>query len=296
MGPLRQSFGLPPPRAGEDLLSADRGVLLMRYWTIAALLLAACHQQPKVPAKPAEITFDGAKVAEASAKVAHGERLTHVLGCTGCHNKGLVGDRFYELYASNLTREIPKYSDAQFERLLRHGERPNGKDLDGMPSEVFQHLSDTDTADLLAYLRTLKPQGVPTQPRLPFTEETKKLIAAGVLKPAAAMVAQTKNIAPVDLGASHALGRYITMVTCAECHGPDLNGDPQGGKGAPPNLIVAGGYSRAEFEKLITQGIPTGNRKLREMMSGVAQTRFNHLTPHERDELYAYLKARAGQP
>lgn len=54
-----------------------------------------------------------------------------------------------------------------------------------------------------------------------------------------------------------------------------------------------GGYSRPEFEKLITQGIPTGNRKLREMMSDVAKTRFVHLTPHERDELYAYLKARA---
>jgi hypothetical protein len=29
------------------------------------------------------------------------------------------------------------------------------------------------------------------------------------------------------------------------------------------------------------------------MMSGVAQRRFTYLTPHERDELYAYLKARA---
>jgi cytochrome c553 len=268
----------------------------MRYWTIAALLLAACQQQPKPPAKPAEVTFDGAQVTDAAAKVAHGERLTHVLGCTGCHNKGLVGDRFYELYASNLTREIPKYSDAQFDRLLRHGERTNGKDLDAMPSEVFQHLSDTDTADLLAYLRTLRPQGMPTQPRLPLTEETKKLIAAGELKPAAEWVRLTKNVAPADLGPRHALGRYITMVTCAECHGPDLKGDPHGGAGAPPNLIVAGGYSRTEFERLITQGVPTGNRKLREMMSGVARTRFTHLTAHERDELYAYLKARAEQP
>lgn len=265
----------------------------MRYWAIAALLLAACQQQPKAPAKPAEITFDGAQVTDAAARIAHGERLTHVLGCTGCHNKGLVGDRFYELYASNLTREIPKYSDAQFDRLLRHGERPNGKDLDAMPSEVFQHLSDTDTADLLAYLRTLRPHGIPTQPALPNTEETKKLIAAGELKPAAEWVRLLKDKTPVDLGPRYALGRYITMVTCAECHGSELNGDPHPSPGAPPNLIVAGGYSRSEFERLITQGVPTGNRKLREMMSGVAQRRFSHLTPHERDELYAYLKARA---
>jgi cytochrome c553 len=270
----------------------------MRIWSPAILLaVAACQQhQASPPPKPSEITFDGAQAANAAAKIAHGERLTHVLGCTGCHNKGLVGDRFYELYASNLTREIPKYTDAQFDRLLRHGERPNGRDLDAMPSEVFQHLSDSDTADLLAYLRTLRPHGMPTQPALPFTEETKKMIAAGELKPAAEWVRLTKDTLPVDLGPQHALGRYITEVTCAECHGPDLKGDPHGGAGAPPNLVVAGGYSRAEFERLMTKGIPTGNRKLREMMSGVAVTRFAHLTPHERDALYAYLKARAEQP
>lgn len=270
----------------------------MRAGAIALLLgLAACQQQPKEPARPAVIAFDGAVVTDAAAKVAHGERLTHVLGCTGCHNKGLVGDRFYELYASNLTREIPKYSDAQFDRLLRHGERPGGKDLDGMPSEVFQHLSDSDTADLLAYLRTLHPQGIPTQPALPFTEETKKLIAAGKLKPAAEWVRLLKDKTPVDLGPRYALGRYITMVTCAECHGEQLTGDPTGsGPGKPPNLIVAGAYSRAEFERLMTEGVPTGNRKIREMMSDVAKTRFAYMTRHERDELYAYLKARAEQP
>jgi cytochrome c553 len=265
----------------------------MRYLACVALLLAACTQEPKPAAKPAEITFDGAVVSDAAAKVAHGERLTHVLGCTGCHDKGLVGSRFYELYASNLTREIPKYSDAQFDRLLRHGERPNGKDLGGMPSEIFQHLNDPDVVDLLTYLRTLKPTGLPTQPALPFTPETKKLIAAGELKPAAEWVRLLKDKTPVDLGPRYALGRYITMVTCAECHGEQLNGDPHPHPGALPNLVVVGGYSRAEFDKLITQGIPTGNRKLNPMMSGVATTRFNHLTPHERDELYAYLKARA---
>jgi cytochrome c553 len=268
----------------------------MRYWAFAALLLAACQQQPKPATNPAEISFDGAIVTEANAKLAHGERLTHVLGCTGCHNKGLVGDRFYELYASNLTREIPKYSDAQFDRLLRHGERPNGKELDAMPSEIFQHLSDPDFTDLLAYLRTLKPQGIPTQPALPFTAETKKLIAEGVLKPADVLVKETRDQTPIDLGPRYALGRYIAMVTCAECHGSRLEGDLHGGQGAPPNLAVAGAYSRAEFERLMTQGIPTGNRKIREMMSDVAKTRFAHMTPHERDALYAYLKARAEQP
>jgi mono/diheme cytochrome c family protein len=94
----------------------------------------------------------------------------------------------------------------------------------------------------------------------------------------------------VDLGAPYALGRYITSVTCEECHGSNLEGK---GPGKPPNLIVAGGYTRDDFERLITRGIPTGNRKLKPAMTIVAQTRFSRLTPHERDALYAYLKARA---
>jgi hypothetical protein len=63
--------------------------------------------------------------------------------------------------------------------------------------------------------------------------------------------------------------------------------------GRIPNLIVAGGYSRAEFEELMTRGIAAGNRKINPIMAGVARTRFSHFTAHERDALYSYLRARA---
>jgi len=264
----------------------------MRYWAIAALLLAGCQQQAKPPAN-AEITFDGAEVTDAAATAAHGERLTHVLGCTGCHDKGLVGGRFYERYASNLTRELPKYSDAEIERVLRTGVPRDGRDLWGMPSEIFQHLSAADMRGLIAELRTLKPSGQPTLPPLPWTQEGKDEIASGHLKPAPVFVREERTKTPADLGPNYALGRYITMVTCAECHGPELKGD----RDFTPNLVVAGVYSRAEFERFMTEGIPAGGRKLKhKLMAEVAKTRFSHLTVHERDELYAYLKARAQQP
>lgn len=259
----------------------------MRKWGAALLfLVAACKPQ----AKATEITFDGALASDKAAVIAHGERLSHVLGCTGCHGPKLQGGRFFELYASNLTRDLPKYSDAQFELMLRGAHRPNHIVVWGMPSHIFQNLSSADLKALLAYLRTLPPGGIPTQPMLPLEPETKAMIAKGEIKPEAQLVRETKGVLPVDVGPQYALGRYITEVTCAECHGSKLDGDPSG---KPPNLIVAGGYSRAEFEKLITHGIPTGNRKLNEMMTEVAKYRFSKLTPHERDALYAYLKARA---
>ena len=253
-----------------------------------AVFLATAGCEAELP----PIAFDGAEAREASARVAHGKRIADVLGCTGCHGANLQGERFYELYASNLTRDLRDYSNSDIERVLREGVPKNGRDLWGMPSELFQHLSEPDMAALIAYLRTLKPAGGPTQPPLPFPPEVKKLIAAGELKPAAEFVRETKGKGPPDLGPTHALGRYITRVTCAECHGPELKGGSD-----TPDLTVAGAYSRAEFERLMTTGVPTGGRKLKnELMAAVAKERFSQLTRHERDVLYAYLKARAERP
>ena len=272
----------------------------MRYWVIAALLLAGCQQQPK-PAAKTEITFDGAEVTDAAATIAHGERLTHVLGCTGCHGAKLEGTFFTEdepqygpLYASNLTIQVQKFTDAQIEAILRTGVHPERKTVWGMPSEIFQHLSAADMKALIAYLRTLRPSGKPT-PLPQLSAQDRKDIAAGDYKPAGELVKDFRRAQPIDLGPSYSLGRYITSVTCEECHGSNLDGQPKGPM-KTPNLIVAGGYTRSDFERLITQGIPTPQRKLNPIMSGVAKTRFSHLTSHERDELYAYLKARAEQP
>lgn len=267
----------------------------MRRFVLCALLAVAACGSPRPAEKheePPPTAFDGAAASNAAATVAHGERLTRVLGCTGCHGKELQGERFYERYASNLTRDLSKYSNADLERLLREGVHPEGRDVWAMPSELFQHLSAPDLAALIAFLRTLQPAGEPTKPPLPFEEETRKLIAKGKLKPAADFVRETKSTTPVNLGESHAMGRYITMVTCAECHGPQLKGF----EGDTPDLIVAGGYTRDEFVRLLTQGIPVGGRKLRPLMVDVAKNRFAHLTKSERDALYAYLKARAEQP
>lgn len=272
----------------------------MRVWGAAILLAAAaCQQQAKPLARPAEMSFDGAQVSAAAAKLAHGERLTHVLGCTGCHGAHLEGTFFTEhepqygpLYASNLSVELPGFSDAQIEDVLRKGVHPQRKTVWGMPSEIFQHLSAADMKALIAYLRSIKPVGKKLPPPQ-FSVQDKKDIAAGIYKPAVAGVRETRDVFPLDAGPQYGLGRYIASVTCAECHGPKLEGAPGAKPGQPPNLIVAGGYSREQFETLITKGVPVGGRKLNPMMSGVATTRFSHLTLHERDALYAYLKARA---
>lgn len=257
------------------------------------LSVAACNHQR------APITFDGARTTDAGALIRHGERLTHVLGCTGCHGVHLEGTfltkdepQYGPIYASNLTVEVPEYTDGQLDGIIRHGIHPERKTVWAMPSEIFQNLSDPDFKALVAYLRTLKPIGRKLPPPQ-FSVQDRKDIASGNYKPAVQMVKDARGKLPADLGPRYALGRYITEVTCAECHGPKLEGNPDAGMGKVPNLTVAGGYSRADFERLATSGVAAGGRKINPVMSGVAVTRIRYMTPHERDALYDYLKARA---
>ena len=265
----------------------------MRVVVVPALLLiAACHQQV---AQRQETTFDGAQVSNAADMRAHGERLTHVLGCTGCHGEQLQGEQFEPkktqygpLYASNLTVEVPEYSDAELDGILRRGIHPRRATVWVMPSQLFQYLSQADENGLIAYLRSLKPVGRNLPPPR-FNALDRKEIASGKFKSAVQLIHEEQAQLPVDLGPRYALGRYITEVTCAECHGPKL----EGRSGHTPDLVAAGAYSRGEFDRLITRGIPTAGRTLKPMMSDVAKYRFSQLTPHERDALYAYLKARA---
>jgi len=275
----------------------------MRALTIAFFLLAGCDRdegskQTTLEAQPAQITFDGGDYSTAAAEIAHGERLTKVLGCRGCHSKDLQGKlwdddpkEYGTMWASNLTRSVPAMSDAELRDLLTKGTHPRRSELWVMPSELFQHLAEPDLAALLAYLRTLRPAGKPS-PDPTLGPRALSEIASGEIKSTATLVTELRNVGPADLGPQHAAARYFTRVTCAECHGPELKGVPKD----TPDLIVVAAYSPEEFERLITRGEAKDGRKIAELMTSVSRSRFSQMTPRERSALYSYLKARAEQP
>ena len=268
----------------------------MRIIFASMLLLATACQRQFDPADHRPVTFDGADAATPATLRAHGERISRVLGCHGCHGDDLQGQEWDNdpkgyglLWTSNLTRAIPTMSDAQLDALLRKGVHPTREHMWAMPSQIFQHLSDADLTALIAYLRPLEPGGK-VRPAPVLGPKAIAEWKSGKVTPAANEVRKPEYRLPPDLGGGSAQGRYIVSMTCTECHGGQLHGTP----GDTPDLVVASGYSRDEFETFLTTGVPSGGRKLKnEFMSIVAKSRFSHMTKAERDSVYAYLQARA---
>jgi mono/diheme cytochrome c family protein len=239
-----------------------------------------------VPAHAIELPTDSASIAE-------GRRLAILRGCyQGCHGMGLEGKVFLDerwvgrLVAPNLTHAVRQYSDAELERIIRHGVRPNGRSVFVMPSESFAALSDADLARILAYLR-----GAPEVDGPGASFSAGPLGRMGLLRgdfvPASLLIPRDSAphiAAPPEEGDSLAFGRYLARSICTECHGVNLEGDVSLGS---PNLVVVAAYSLAEFERLLRTGVPRDGRELGLMAA--AGERFGLLTDAELRSLYTYL-------
>ena len=273
----------------------------MRAWAMALLLLAGCdrqsaeHQTAAEP-EPAQLSFEGAGYKTAAAKIAHGKRLAVILDCTGCHGSNLQGTNLEEdpakgaMYAPNITLLLRNYSDAQLDKLIRGGVPKDGREFWFMPVESYQFLSDADVAAVIAYLRTFKPEGK-AQPAFEKNRNLQKEIAEGLIGNAQVQLAKYRDQPPPDLGQQHAWGRHLARMTCAQCHNNAL----QGWKGFTPDLDVAGTYSKAELERLLTTG--EGKTKKKNFgMTEIARDHLSHMTPRERGAIIDYVLARANRP
>jgi mono/diheme cytochrome c family protein len=102
-----------------------------------------------------------------SASLARGKALAALYGCSGCHTSTLAGQQmidafpFAKLASSNLTRGEGgiggQYSDADWDRAVRHGVKRDGTPLFIMPSHVFNRMSDDEFGRVLAYVKSVPP-------------------------------------------------------------------------------------------------------------------------------------------
>ena len=116
------------------------------------------------------LSFGGGAIA-ADAK--RGEYLAAAAGCAGCHTVAAktavtyAGGRalktpFGTFYGPNITPDkiagIGNWSEADFLRAMRHGERPDGKNyFPAFPYPSFTKITNSDLKDLWAFLQSLPP-------------------------------------------------------------------------------------------------------------------------------------------
>jgi mono/diheme cytochrome c family protein len=232
-----------------------------------------------------------------AAELADVSRQARVLGCLNCHGEGLRGNRMFDapgvatVWAPNLTEVAAYASDQQLARAIRQGTGVDGRPLWIMPSAMFARLTDSETAALIRYIRTL-PRGGERVPSVSIGPLGRIGVAMGDFRSTAAQLEEYRVRQPYGVGAEHEAGRRIASLTCAECHGPDLTGGDLGAEGHAPDLSIVGAYGPEQFRTLMRHGRPPSGRDLG-LMSAVARARFAHLREEEVAALYDYLRARA---
>ncbi|MCL9999754.1 MAG: cytochrome c [Erythrobacter sp.] len=252
--------------------------------------LAGCSQPSDTPAAaPGPLRFERAS----ADPVKHGERLSQVLGCSGCHGDDLTGqdwsDAMGTLWTANLTQSAAKFSHDDLAAMITTGKWP-GRALMDMPSFLYTGPAPADVDALVAYLKSLPPSGA-VHPEPSMSEEFRAMQARGEWMDSPTRVAAMSDKGPPDLGEAHAFGHFIIRATCVECHGMDLAGGKEAMEdegNPPPDLRIVGSYSAEGFAALMRTGTAAGGREVG-LMSKVARRRYANFTDAEVAAVRAYL-------
>jgi len=184
-----------------------------------------------------------AKVEATPARIARGDYVfNHLAGCAGCHSEhdetlgwpvkkgtegagACLGERFgfaEPSCSANLTSDpkagLGAWSDGEIIRAIREGVSRDGRLLSSaMPYATYRAMSDEDVQSLVAYLRTLPPNGaVRPAPPLHFPDS---LMVKFSVQP---LTAPVPSPDPTNV---RAYGAYLTnLASCSSCHGEDFSG------------------------------------------------------------------------
>lgn len=278
--------------------------------TVLGALARADSLQGRVLALPAQPL----QVPVAAGDVARGRYLYQSRGCADCHGSAGQGQRFIDdpklgmrvagpSLAPGRGSVVAAYRDADWERALRHGVKPDGRPLMVMPSEDFNRWTDADVAAVAAFVRQLPAQDVrPAELGLPLPFRV--LYGLGLVQDAAARIDHgLPPQQPVAEGVTLDHGAYVAN-SCKGCHGATL----AGGRipGAPPDWPAAArlapgdgsampAYASAEeFKAMLRSGRRPDGKPVSPVMPFAALGQLNDV---DAEALYLYLRqmpAKAG--
>ena len=218
---------------------------------------------------------------------AEAERRARSFMCFGCHRE--AGNVIFEapgvgkLVAPNLTRLAPTYSDAELERLLRHGVKKDGSGAIAMPAATFANLADEDVSAIIAWLRS-RDQLPDAQP------SATDWGPLGRLALALEQVPYEADHLPAVTSAAYRpkeIGRYLYSTTCSHCHDLDAEREVEGIT-TPALRMIAPAYSPETFRRLLRTGKALGERELK-LMSSIARDDLSYFSDEEIEQIYRFL-------
>lgn len=226
------------------------GLLLLAALAVATLLWVGQHKRERrveLPPLRAPVLTDDAAARE------RGAYLFASRGCVDCHGADGAGRVFVDdgkglklkgpaIHTGPGSRTL-NYEPEDWDRILRHGVKLDGRPALIMPSEDYNRFTDTDLNAVVAHVRTLPPAGGGDAViELPLP--VRALYGAGLIEDAAAKIDHNLPVQqPVPEGVTLEHGQYVANM-CKGCHGPLLEGGPV--PGGPPDWPPAARLRRGE--------------------------------------------------
>lgn len=288
----------------------------MRRFLIALCLLAAIGLGVFwVLTRPAPLVADFADGHVAD--VENGALVFRAGGCASCHaapdsedkltlagGEGFASD-FGTFHAPNISpgpEGIGGWDLPAFARAVTRGVSPDGQHYyPAFPYTAYVHMTDTDVADLFAYMQTLPVSGTPSKAHeigFPFTIRR----GLGLWK---RLYVDEDYVMAGDLSDEVTRGRYLVEALghCSECHTPRgpigglqraawMTGAPNpSGKGRIPDITPAGlDWSATDIAYYLQSGLTPDYDSVGGSMASVVDN-LSHLPESDRAAIAAYLKA-----
>lgn len=257
------------------------GLLVLFYITAYCTTEIRFHR--KYDVKASTLSF-----ATSPTAIEEGKHFVTAIGkCVDCHGENFGGKVIFDqpifgrVVAPNLTAgagSVTKnFSDADWERAIRHGVAPGGRGLLVMPSKDFYPISDGELNAIVAYIKSL-PAVNSSLPEINVGPLARILNFTGQMPLVDAEDLDHTALRPPapPMGATVEYGKHMAETGgCTSCHGPTLSG----GKipGAPPTFPPArnltadletgiGKWTEADFFRALREGKrPNGDTLLSPM-------------------------------
>lgn len=272
----------------------------------------------------APLVMGPAAAAEASPElIEKGGYLVRAGGCIACHtdfrNKGpeLAGGRGLEtpfgmFYSPNITADpetgIGRWSDADFIRALKRGERPDGSHyFPVFPYTTYVRLSDEDARAIKAWLFAQPPVRLANKPHDVPPPFSLRFLQAGWKW----LFFDNRPFAPEpNRDAAYNRGNYLVnaLTHCAECHSPRnplggfesgkyLAGTAEGPEGEKaPNItphkgLGIGTWTKGELVELMKTGTKPDFDNVQGTMGEAVKYSLSYLTDADLEAIATYILA-----